>query len=515
MALLSDLLLRSNVTTWAFVVLPVSFVVYWIGWIIYARTLHPLAKIPGDFWPSVSRTWLMYYMYRGDIEEVQRAYHVKYGPIARIAPDEISVSDPEAVSKIYPVQKPLEKTDWYHAWRPPGLNCQHDMFTETSEKKHSSYRRIVGNVYSLGSILKSEKELDAALDLFVKRCGEFADKDQAFDFGCWLEMYAFDNIGAIFFGEQFGFLEKSEDHGGYMKAVHLAMPFLSVVTMTPVWARPLVLATAFVTPKLLKAVIAVDGIRKTAVKETEVAAARSVESTSQRYDAISQLLNIVHEKGEKVNFTMAEVTSEMWTGIIAGADSTSIALRSVFYHLLKNPEKMRKIRTEIDNAFEDGTLSHPVQYNAAVTLPYLSAVIREASRVFPSFQLTMPRFVPAQGLELCGFHIPAPYRVGMNPAILCKDKTVFGDDAAEFVPERWLEGPERTRTLDKVMINFGAGTRTCSGRHLAMAEIFKVVPELLRRFDYEMIHDGPWKTQNAAFVMQTGMDCKFKRRELF
>jgi hypothetical protein len=48
---------------------------YWLLWIVYARTFHPLAKIPGPLWASTSRTWLMYRMYLGDLEIHQRALH--------------------------------------------------------------------------------------------------------------------------------------------------------------------------------------------------------------------------------------------------------------------------------------------------------------------------------------------------------------------------------------------------------------------------------------------------------
>jgi hypothetical protein len=45
-----------------------------------------------------------------------------------------------------------------------------------------------------------------------------------------------------------------------------------------------------------------------------------------------------------------------------------------------------------------------------------------------------------------------------------------------------------------------------------MAEIQKIVPEILRRFDFEMTHAGEWKTHNAAFNFQKGITCKFRRR---
>lgn len=149
---------------------------------------------------------------------------------------------------------------------------------------------------------------------------------------------------------------------------------------------------------------------------------------------------------------------------MAGADSTSISMRSVFYFLMKHPEKLEKARAEVDAAFENGTLSSPVQYGQLTSLPYLVATVKEALRLFSAFAVSMPRYAPSQGITLCGKHIPAGYTVGMNPAIVSHDPNVFGEDAHEFVPERWLQSEDRTRVMDKRILIWGAGTRTCVGR---------------------------------------------------
>jgi hypothetical protein len=188
MAVLSDILLGASPKVWLTIIFPLLLIVYLVSWVIYAITLHPLAKIPGPFWPSVSRTWLMYRMYIGDVEQHQLALHDKYGPVVRIAPDEVVVNDPKAIPYIYPIQNPLQKTNWYLAWRPPGLKGRRDLFTETSEKAHSAYRKLVAGVYSQSSVLKNEFQLDKTVDLFVRRIGEFVGKKKAFDFGLWLEM---------------------------------------------------------------------------------------------------------------------------------------------------------------------------------------------------------------------------------------------------------------------------------------------------------------------------------------
>ena len=141
-------------------------------------------------------------------------------------------------------------------------------------------------------------------------------------------------------------------------------------------------------------------------------------------------------------------------------------MRAIFYFMMKNPSVMEKAQAEVDAAFEKGTLRSPVQYSQAITLPYLNAVIKESMRLFPSFQLPMPRVAPLGGLELGGMHVPQGYRVGMNAGVVHYNKEVFGSDASEFNPERWLESEERNRAMDKATITFGAGTRTCIGKNV-------------------------------------------------
>ena len=58
----------------------------------------------------------------------------------------------------------------------------------------------------------------------------------------------------------------------------------------------------------------------------------------------------------------------------------------------------------------------------------------------------------------------------MNAMVTQFDETVFGEDAHEFRPERWLESEERFRAMEKAMLVFGAGTRTCIGKHVSVID---------------------------------------------
>jgi cytochrome P450 len=134
--------------------------------------------------------------------------------------------------------------------------------------------------------------------------------------------------------------------------------------------------------------------------------------------------------------------------------------------LIKNPPIYQDLMAELDDAAARGKLSSPVQYSEALALPLLCACIKEAMRLHPSVGLTMPRVVPQGGLVLCDRLIPAGCRVGMNAAVVHFDQAIFGPDADEFRPSRWILGD--STAMNKYMLHFGAGTRTCIGKNVGL-----------------------------------------------
>jgi cytochrome P450 len=142
---------------------------------------------------------------------------------------------------------------------------------------------------------------------------------------------------------------------------------------------------------------------------------------------------------------------------------------------MRNPEKLAKAHAEIDVALAAGALSSPIKYSETTTkLPYICASIKEAMRVHPSVGLSMQRHAPEEGIDLAGKFIPKGYRVGLNPAVVHYDKDVYGQDADEFRPERWLVGEDEWRAMDRNLLIFGAGTRTCIGKN-----VISLLPHLL------------------------------------
>lgn len=139
--------------------------------------------------------------------------------------------------------------------------------------------------------------------------------------------YAYDVVGAVFFGKQFGFLRDGHDYGSYIRSVHQAMPIMSVVAQAPAYVRPVLLVGAMAVPRLFRAVMAVDRIKKNAIVEADEALGDSVASIEERSDVLAQLVAMVREhekevggdKGKgregKMVLTKSEVNSEMFTGM--------------------------------------------------------------------------------------------------------------------------------------------------------------------------------------------------------
>ncbi|KAI2480648.1 Cytochrome p450 oxidoreductase [Pyrenophora tritici-repentis] len=136
---------------------------------------------------------------------------------------------------------------------------------------------------------------------------------------------------------------------------------------------------------------------------------------------------------------------------LAGSDTTAISLRATFYHLLQNRETYESLRKEIGDATDK--LSPTITYAESLQLVYLQACMKEAMRMHPGVAYPLERVVPAGGTKLCDKHIPAGTIVGINASVIHRDTNIFGADADEFRPERWLnKDVETIKSMDRYLL---------------------------------------------------------------
>ena len=206
------------------------------------------------------------------------------------------------------------------------------------------------------------------------------------------------------------------------------------------------------------------------------------------------------------------------SNIVAGSDTTAISLRAVVYRLIRHPDVLQKLLTELERA----NVSFPVTWKQSQDIPYLEAVVQEALRLHPAVGYGLERVVPQKGLQMDdGNVIPGGNQVCMNAWAVHLDPA-FGSNPKEFRPERWLRGENenevdfkaRLGAMKRAYLVFGHGSRTCTGKNISLLEIYKLIPTLLMKFKLELVGgvDKEWKTKNAWFVRQWDMDCYVEER---
>lgn len=128
-------------------------------------------------------------------------------------------------------------------------------------------------------------------------------------------------------------------------------------------------------------------------------------------------------------------------------------MQSFFWHILSSPAVYAKIVAEMEAAVRDGVVPRDgnVGWAEAQNLPYVQACLKEAMRVRPAVGLNITRVVPPEGAELDGHRFPGGVTVAANGWVLHRDREVFGADADEFRPERWVESEERGRRMERYM----------------------------------------------------------------
>ena len=176
-------------TTYLFITLPVLL---FLSYVVYLHFLSPTSSIPGPFFASISRLWLLKHSWDGDMHRTMITLHAKHGKLVRTGPDEVSVSDLTAIKKIYGAGTKFRKSDWYSVWQG---HRKFDLFAERDERIHGTQRRLVSGIYAMNSLVQYQGQVDDAIVVMVeqmqKKGGEIVD------LGVWLQLFAFGKYSIV------------------------------------------------------------------------------------------------------------------------------------------------------------------------------------------------------------------------------------------------------------------------------------------------------------------------------
>ncbi|GKZ25809.1 hypothetical protein AbraIFM66951_000790 [Aspergillus brasiliensis] len=474
-----------------------------------------LSSIPGPVFAKFSSLYRPWKLASGDAPGFYRELHQRYGKIVRTGPKTVDISDPTAVATIYGISSKFLKSAFYDTFSPfYQETVMPSMFSIRDPAQHQALRRPVAQKFSMSSIRAMEPFADECTDIFLGSMRTL--EGQVVDLGDWLQWYAFDVIGAITFQRRFGFMEKQEDVLDMISSIDSSLRYAALIGQVPTLHKWLMgnkwVAKFLATQPFVK----IPDPLRTIVKYTQECMdeydSRPASEHSERPDFLAWLRG---EAAKGKPMSERDLVNHLSNNLLAGSDTTGISLRAIVYFLVKNPTAYKKLQAEVDAANRAGKLSHYVSYAECLELPYLQAVMKEAMRCHPGVSYPLERIVPETGVKLCGVQLESGTIVSVNAAVIHQDTSIFGEDAASFRPERWTESDEeRVKFMDRHLMTFGYGSRTCIGKNISIMEMGKLIPQLIRDFDIEWASERPeWSVKTFWFAKQYGLLCRLRSRK--
>ncbi|KAK0356837.1 hypothetical protein LTR91_021705 [Friedmanniomyces endolithicus] len=426
--------------------------------LVYRAFFHALSSIPGPIICRLTSLWTYYHAYVGDECTLIDNLHKTYGPIVRIAPNEVSIADGAALAPIY-----IERGGFLKAPNYVNFDIEgHSTIFSTLDPVHRSVRsKAVVPVFSMTSIRSRQETIEGCVSKLVdrlqdeaaesRRAGDGNGQPQAVNVLNLTRSLALDAVSSYLFGTSFGGINEK---GGKMSANRFVDSLVAVGRFfyLPNWAfLALELASARFWPD--------HEVNESMQKVDEFASL----VRSQQDDPFSYQSRLL-----KAGISSHETEVQCKDLMFAGTDSTGTNLATMLWHLAKRPDVYKLLRDEIAEADAKDPSYNPQ------SLRYLDAVVREGLRVAMANPTRLPRIVPPQGFAFDAsdgghYFLPGGTQVGIQIFTLHFNTKVFPDPHA-FRPERWLDNP--TPEMQRDWIPFGVGSRQCIARNLATVELF-------------------------------------------
>lgn len=295
---------------------------------------------------------------QGNIHNKMLELHQQYGPVVRLAPNELTYTSATALREIYgnrggkksmPPQTSLGKND-------------DKMFGATSflwlpHAEHQRHRKVLATSFSEASLKAQEPIILGYAGLLTKELRERASRGEIVDIWAWFNFLTFDVIGDLTFGEPFDCVKDGQFHPwisfifsnltNMMYAQMIATmgylgAFVEILVPQRIWAEALSHAQA-------------------TRNKVDRRLARKVE----RPDFVSGFLKYIDQAG---GITAKELYADSNVFVMAGSETSATLLAVAVYYLLRNPDKLGRLREEVRRTFAH---EDDVNFAAVSKLPYL------------------------------------------------------------------------------------------------------------------------------------------------
>lgn len=376
----------------------------------------------------------------------------RIGPIVRITPTEVHISDPEYFDTLY--SRGNGRRDKY-AYFSGSFGFTSDSFNTVDHNLHRLRRKAIAPFFSAARISDFQPVIHAKVDKLCDILHTYVGNDVVVSLDrAWIALTT-DIITEYSFAKSFDNL----DSPGFKDTMHEAL--IAVYTITKFAMQfPFVIPILDALPQWLIRMVKPEIMPVVGLKRDLAAEIRNIRNDVNQGHKTAIHPTIFHEvllnddlpAEEK---TDARLGDEAQLIVAAGLVTTSWALTIASFYLSRDPHITLQLREELSSS----NLSTPYDWNQLQKLPYLNGVVHEAIRLSHGTATRHPRLAPDAELVYGRWKIPRNTPVSMTTMDIMMNETVF-PEPGNFLPERWVRDGT---ALEKYFVPFGKGSRQCLG----------------------------------------------------
>ncbi|KAL9115765.1 MAG: hypothetical protein Q9227_000133 [Pyrenula ochraceoflavens] len=375
--------------------------------------------------------------------------HDRYGDIVRIGTSTLSFIDSSAWNDIYGYR-------YGRAVLPKDPQFYNEMLldpktiTLASDDDAVPIRRAINPAFSHKALLQQEPMLQSHIHQLKSQLIKASLTGNNVDIRKWLTFSMFDINSDFAFGEDMGCVAS----GSFHEWVQFVIDYFYAATLLHQCHKfkPLNRLLALAIPK---------SIRDQHRRHNEA----SLQRVRRRMNANTDRPDFMHyflQHAKKEGLSTPVVEAQASVVILAGSETTSVALTAAVYHVLRNPDVYEKLCKEVRSTFK--TAESITLQDLLSRLPYLDAVVQETMRIHTPLANGFTRVVSdAKGAIISGRWIPKGTVVIINH--FCSNTSTRNFTAPfSFIPDRWLGNPTFKDDKTDVVQPFSVGPRNCPGK---------------------------------------------------
>ena len=333
---------------------------------------------------------------RGTSHHAIKKAHDEHGSVVRIAPNTLSFIEPSAWNNIYGYRKGravLPKDPLFYN----DMLLDKKTITMASDDDAVPIRRAMNPAFSPKALLEQEPMLQVHVSRLIAQLAKTSNEKGSVDMQKWFTCSMFDINSDFAFGEDLGCVKT----GTYHEWVQFVIDYFYAATLLHQCCKfwPLNRLLSFLIPPSVR------DAKRRHDKASLQRVRRRINTPTDRPDFMFHFLH----HAEKENLSSSVTEAQATVIILAGSETTSVALTAATYHILSNNNIYEKLYNDIRGAFPT---SADIRLRDVLSkLPYLDAVVKETLRVHTPLANGFSRVVSDKaGAMISGNWVPQTVR---------------------------------------------------------------------------------------------------------